>query len=216
MYLKIKLGETNRCPYDFSCLWLDENHRCGRCAVKEVAGENLLALKGKAPSYCQNCLRWSKGEICRCPTNYALYNRSSAMNKTMKSGTGVLIVDENDVIINANSCMERIAGIPVKSIVGINILSGFPNHTVRFFKPYYNRTKRTHECQRYENIPIITPAGRKSHQSGWLIPRVTEGKVTRMVCTVEDVTESKIYVPALREATIPTESNDSRNEGEAI
>jgi PAS domain S-box-containing protein len=196
IYLKKKLDETNTCPYDFSCLWIDESRRCGRCAIKEVSGETFLFLKGKGPSSCPNCLRWSKGEICRCPTNYALYNRYSVV--TRSKNVGVLIADENDVIINANTWMERIAGIPVKSIVGNNFLTGFPNQTVRFLKPFYEKTKKTRECQRYENISVVTPGGRQSCQSGWLIPQMDKNTVVRMVCTMEDVTESKIFIPSAR------------------
>lgn len=133
----------------------------------------------------------------------------------MKKGmdVGAVIFDENGLIINANRWMEIIVGAPVKSIVGTNILTSFPKQAFKFIKPYYEKVKKTQKCQRYENISVVGPAGRQIYLSGWLIPQITKDEVVRMVCTVEDVTKSKIYVPSSREAKNPAvDSNPSEKE----
>jgi hypothetical protein len=195
-YLKQKIDETKKCHYDFSCLWDETNHLCGNCKIEWSATSNVLFLKEKSPVNCPYKLTWGFGEICRCPTKQALYELySEVRNRDMD--TGVWIADEKDIIISANTLMERILDIPIESIVGTNVLTGVTLDTIRFLKPYYRKAKKTGESQRYDHIPVVTPAGRPIRQSGWLIPQLIGSKKFRTICTVEDVTEPRIYEPSL-------------------
>ncbi|MGC2063362.1 MAG: PAS domain S-box protein, partial [Thermodesulfovibrionales bacterium] len=50
------------------------------------------------------------------------------------------------------------------------------------------------------DIPVVTPAGRQTYQSGWLIPKINDGKYDGMICTVEDITNQKQDRKALKES----------------
>jgi hypothetical protein len=183
MYLKKKIDETRNCSHNFSCLWDDKSKKDKCCVIESAAGENGLFLKKNAPRACPYKLPWGFGAICRCPTNYALFSYPP-FNKVH---VGALISDEDDAIVNAKNGRALIFGIPAESLVGTSIRTVFPEDTIRILMPHYEEAKKTSECQRYENIPVITPAGVQRYHSGWLIPRVIEHKVCGMVCTVEDV-----------------------------
>jgi len=97
--------------------------------------------------------------------------------------TGVWVTDAHDIIRYANKGMGTIAGIPAREIMGSRVLEDF--------RPCYLKAKETLESLYYEAIPVKTPAGRQSYQSGWLIPRIKNGEFDGMICTVEDVTERR-------------------------
>ncbi len=120
--------------------------------------------------------------------------KGSIFFKTILDGIiiGVWVTDKNDVIYYTNKGMEIIAGIPAEQIKGANVLQDFPESTVKFFRPCYQKAKNTLQPQYYEAIAVTTPAGRQSYQSGWLIPRIREGGFDGMICTVEDVSERKL------------------------
>lgn len=103
--------------------------------------------------------------------------------------TGVLVTDKNDIITYANKGMGTIAGIKPSQIQNVHVLSGFPESTLEDFTPYYNKAKTTLTKIYYENIHVTTHSGRDSWQSGWLIPRINDGKYVGMICTVEDITD---------------------------
>ncbi len=102
---------------------------------------------------------------------------------------GVWVTNADDVIYYANKGIENIAGILAKQIVGSHILKDFPESTLKYFRPHYLKAKDTLQSVFYDAIPVRTPSGRHSYQSGWLIPRIKEGKYDGIVCTVDDVTE---------------------------
>lgn len=111
---------------------------------------------------------------------------------------GVWVTDHNDTIFYVNKGMSAIAGIPVEQILSVNTLYGFPADTLQSFRPYYQKAKERLKVVRYPAVRVITPAGRLSYQSGWLIPIIKEGAYDGMICTVEDVTENKLAEDALR------------------
>jgi PAS domain S-box-containing protein len=113
----------------------------------------------------------------------ALYE--SIMNATL---SGVWVSDKNDTIQFANRAMETIAGISSPQIIGANLLTSFDTETIRHFLPYYHRAKRTLAPVSYEAVPIRTPAGRATYQSGSLVPIVRNGCFDGMITTVDDVT----------------------------
>lgn len=110
---------------------------------------------------------------------------------------GVWVSDKSDNIYYSNKGIEIIAGIPHEQLLGCNVLKDFSESATKFFKPYYLKAKQTLQALHYEAIPVITPSGRQSYQSGWLIPRTKDGKFDGMICTVEDITERKIAKEAL-------------------
>lgn len=105
---------------------------------------------------------------------------------------GVWVSDRKDEIFYANKGMGRIYGIKPHEIVGRNALSGFSEATLKMFRQYYIKAKVTLKPVYYYAIPLITPAGRQSYHSGWLIPRTRNGSFDGMICTVEDITERKL------------------------
>lgn len=112
--------------------------------------------------------------------------------------TGVWVSDKDDMIYYANSGMATITGIPSDQIAGCNVLSGFPEETTRYFNPYYLNAKETLKPVYYEAVPVVTLSERQSYQSGWLVPKVREGRFNGMICTVEDVSEHKWMEDTLR------------------
>ncbi len=102
--------------------------------------------------------------------------------------TGVWVSDEYDVIRYANRGMREIAGLDIEEC---NILLDFPGEVMANVRSLYQEVRDTLEPQRYREVPVETPAGRKSWQSGWLIPRVRGGVFRGIICTVEDVSEEK-------------------------
>jgi PAS domain S-box-containing protein len=112
---------------------------------------------------------------------------------------GVWMSDKDDVIFYANSGMGVIAGVAPDQIEGSRVLVDFSDETLKFFRPQYLRAKETLEPTPYDSVPVTTPAGRQSYQTGWLIPRTRDGDYDGMVCTVADITQTKL-VDALRES----------------
>jgi PAS domain S-box-containing protein len=104
---------------------------------------------------------------------------------------GVLVTDKDDVIFYVNRGMGTIAGIAPDQIEGAGILVDFSDKTLKFFRPRYLKAKETLQPVYYDTVPVVTPAGRQSYQSGWLIPRIKNDQYDGMVCTVEDITERR-------------------------
>ena len=105
---------------------------------------------------------------------------------------GVWVTNDEDIIFYTNKGMEKIAGIPAEKIIGAKVLIDFPESTLKFFRPHYLKAKNTLKPVYYDDVPIVTPGGRQSYQSGWLIPRIIEGNYVGIICTVEDITERKM------------------------
>ena len=105
---------------------------------------------------------------------------------------GVWVTNEKDIIFYTNKGMEKIAGVPADQIIGARVLIDFPESTLKFFQPHYLKAKNTLKPVYYDDVPVITPVGRQSYQSGWLIPRIIEGNYAGIICTVEDITKRKM------------------------
>ncbi|GFO96426.1 putative PAS/PAC sensor protein [groundwater metagenome] len=93
--------------------------------------------------------------------------------------TGVWVTDKNDVIIYANNGMKVI--IP-ELTAGIKILDAW-----EFFKAYYLRARETLQPFHYEGVPFSVPGAGPKYHSGWLTPRIEEGKFNGMICTIENI-----------------------------
>jgi PAS domain S-box-containing protein len=114
--------------------------------------------------------------------------------------TGVWVADKDDRICYANEGMGVIAGIRPDDIKDSNVLKDFPEETLRYFKPQYEKAKETLTPVYYDALKVITPAGRITYQSGWLIPRIKDKQFDGMICTVEDVTDRKQAKDKLKES----------------
>jgi PAS domain S-box-containing protein len=108
---------------------------------------------------------------------------------------GIWITDKNDVIIYANNAMSNIIGVPQDRIVGTEINNGFSVETFQHFIPFYLKAKDEGCPIQYESIPVITPKGRLSHQTGWLIPRFKKNRFNGAICSVSDVTDIETAGP---------------------
>ncbi len=113
---------------------------------------------------------------------------------------GVWVSDKDDVLIYCNRGMGVIAGVSPHLMVGTHLWRGFSEETVAKFKEHYMSAKESLKPVPYDAVPVVTPAGRSTYQSGWLIPLVEEGQFHGMICTVEDITERKQAETVLRES----------------
>ncbi len=113
---------------------------------------------------------------------------------------GVWVADENDVLFYVNRGMEMIAGVRHQKLLGCGVLRDFSDSTIGYFKQYYLEAKATLQPVYYDEVPVVTPAGKQTYQSGWLIPKRKNGRFGGMVCTVEDITNQKQTRSALRES----------------
>lgn len=102
--------------------------------------------------------------------------------------TGVWVSDAQDRITFFNRAMEDISGLTRQQALGIHVVTGFPAATLHFFKPLFKKARSTGNPVPYEAIPVTTPVGRETFQSGWIIPIFRSEGYAGMICTVEDVT----------------------------
>ncbi len=93
--------------------------------------------------------------------------------------TGVWVTDHNDMIIYTNNGMKAI--IP-ELISGMKVLEAH-----EFFKPYYSRAKDSLQPFYYKSVPFVVPGTPTKYYSGWLTPRIENGKFIGMICTIESV-----------------------------
>jgi PAS domain S-box-containing protein len=113
---------------------------------------------------------------------------------------GVWVADENDVIYYANKGMEMIAGVTKQRLRGYRVLEDSSESSIDYFRQHYREAKETSRPVYYSEIPVVTPAGRQTYQSGWLIPRTCNGEYCGMICILEDITNEKEIRKALRES----------------
>jgi len=114
--------------------------------------------------------------------------------------SGVWVADRYDVIHYANRAMEMIAGVTHQRLIGSGVFSELAENAAQYFKLHYLEAKETLKPVHYADVPVVTPAGRQTFQSGWLIPKVKDGQYDGMICTVEDITNQKQARNALKES----------------
>jgi hypothetical protein len=78
-----------------------------------------------------------------------------------------------------------------EGILGKVVTTDFSEQTMKDFLPGYLKAKSTLKSVYYDSISVVTPAGKKTYQNGWLVPMVENGLFNGMICTVLDVTQSK-------------------------
>lgn len=115
--------------------------------------------------------------------------------------SGVIVTDKDDMIFFANRFMFDISSIPQEKLLGINIFSAqekFSNIELTQFFEKYRESKKSQKPLFYENIEVETPTGRQAYLSGWMIPKIAEGKYNGMTCTIRDTTKSQELTMLLR------------------
>ena len=103
---------------------------------------------------------------------------------------GIWVTNKNDRMIYINPAMERIAGIDAQQVLGLSVIEDFPAETTDNFLPYYLEAKERRAPVEYQ-APVVTPAGRTTFQSGWLVPRYEGDTYQGMICTIQDITDRK-------------------------
>lgn len=93
--------------------------------------------------------------------------------------TGVWVTDKNDVIVYSNNGMKAI--IPDLTS-GVKIINAW-----EFFKPYYLKARESLQPFHYEGVPFVVPGAGPKYHSGWLTPRIEDGKFNGMMCTIESI-----------------------------
>jgi len=104
---------------------------------------------------------------------------------------GIWVSDKFDKIYYTNSAMLNISGVSKEGILGKVVTTDFSEQTMKDFLPGYLKAKSTLKSVYYDSISVVTPAGKKTYQNGWLVPMVENGLFNGMICTVLDVTQSK-------------------------
>jgi PAS domain S-box-containing protein len=112
--------------------------------------------------------------------------------------SGVWAADRDDLIHYANRAMEMIAGVTHQRLIGSRVFDELAENASPHFRAHYLEAKETLKPVHYADVPLVTPAGRQTFQSGWLIPVVKEGRYDGMICTVEDITNQKQARSALK------------------
>ena len=66
------LKMTTKCPHSFSCLTQDQSGEHKMCEVEDINGTNVIFLKDTQGVVCPYRVSYAKGQICTCPTHYAI------------------------------------------------------------------------------------------------------------------------------------------------
>ena len=69
------LQETTKCPNNFSCLISGQIENSVGCKVQWAGSYNVLFLQSKEPLTCSYKLPFGEGQICKCPTRFAIYKK---------------------------------------------------------------------------------------------------------------------------------------------
>ena len=112
--------------------------------------------------------------------------------------TGVMVIDKHDCMHFSNTAMADITGVPQDEYAGLRVLRDFPQDEERV--GLYLQAKETLRPQRFGPISVVTHVGKRTYQSGWLLPQVRDGRYVGMIVTVEDDTERAHAQEALRKA----------------
>lgn len=110
---------------------------------------------------------------------------------------GIWVTDDEDRLYFMNSGMERITGVETKKMKGLHILDDLPHESAGQLKDAYLEAKKTLKPVYYDSINITSPTGRKSYQSGWILPQIRGGEFNGAICTVIDETQRKHVEQAL-------------------
>jgi PAS domain S-box-containing protein len=105
--------------------------------------------------------------------------------------SGVVVSDGNDNITYLNRFMERIIGVDVDRIIGMNQLGRserFPDRNLDELMVYYQEAKDSLAPVFYENVFVVTSDGNRKLVSGWMIPLKKGRRFDGMIITIRDIT----------------------------
>ena len=76
-YMTVKVPDdvlkmTTKCPHTFSCLTPGQCGEHKMCEVEHINGIDLMFLKDTQQANCPYRLTYGYGQICTCPTHYAI------------------------------------------------------------------------------------------------------------------------------------------------
>lgn len=110
---------------------------------------------------------------------------------------GIWVTDSEDHLYFMNRGMEEIAGGKTSEMEGLHVLDDLPDEYVGSLKDYYRKAKETKQPVYYDSLCVSNPEGKRTYQSGWIIPRFNDGHFDGAICTVIDQTERKKAEDAL-------------------
>ena len=110
---------------------------------------------------------------------------------------GIWVTDSADHLYFMNRGMEEIVGGKTGNLMGLHVLNDLSDEYVGDLKDYYRKAKETMQPVYYDSLCVSNPAGKRSYQSGWIIPRFNDGHFNGAICTVVDQTERKKAEKAL-------------------
>lgn len=114
--------------------------------------------------------------------------------------TAIWVTDKDDVICYANQGFSTITGVPLRVFMGSSILDPSQKENLKHFLTHYRKAKKTLKNLYYEAVPITNKVAGKTYLTGWLIPKIRDGKYDGMIGTAEDVTEQEEAEEALLES----------------
>lgn len=115
---------------------------------------------------------------------------ATVLNKVV---TGVWVGDRSHRIIFANEGLAHMVGMSVTDLLHKNVLVDFKEATLQHFRPHYYRAQQALSPIRFEAMPMVTPGGRDVFFNGWLVPLLQNGEFDGMICTVDDITQQRLY-----------------------
>lgn len=90
-----------------------------------------------------------------------------------------------------NKSLLRIIGVTEEEIIGKHVLEVFSEELFKNFRSYYLKIKKDLNSTYYKEISVTTLSGRKSIQSGWLLPLLKNGNLQSIICTVSEATKQE-------------------------
>ena len=67
------ISETSKCPKKFQCLSSEPDTNPDLCKIKLSDGKYVLFLQSEIHDNCPYCLTFGFGQVCTCPTRYAIF-----------------------------------------------------------------------------------------------------------------------------------------------
>lgn len=107
--------------------------------------------------------------------------------------SAVLVMDDRNEVIYANSQIRKICGISPDEAIGINPFKLDESISRLRMCPFIEKYSEAYDQLKplyYENIQFLTPEGSPLYISGWLIPVLKENAFNGMICTLRDTTQS--------------------------
>ena len=113
---------------------------------------------------------------------------------------GVLVSNEQDEIFWVNRAAQKITGLSRALLLGVNLATGSAPPALQVLAPFYQAARSSGQPAQLDDLSAPGPGREMISFSGWLVPQVKEGRFTRMICTLQDITPRKRTEQRLRES----------------